>query len=72
MEGTTKDAVRSLSVLVEGLTTMVIWIAVFSPFWGGGLAIVVVIGRMAAARRRRRADQPEPEEAHVSGVEPTQ
>ena len=72
LEGTTKDAVRSLSVLVEGLTTMVIWIAVFSPFWGGGLAIVVVIGRMAAARRRRRADQPEPEEAHVSGVEPTQ
>ena len=69
LEGTTKDAVRSLSVLVKGLTTTVIWIVVFSPFWGGGLAVLVVLGRFAAARRRRRARQPEPEEPQVSGVE---
>ena len=70
LKGTTKDAVRSLSVLVKGLTTTAIWIAVFSPFWGGGLAVLVVLGRFAAARRRRRTRQPEPEEPQVSGEEP--
>ena len=68
LEGTTKDAVRSLSVLVEGLTTMVIWIAVFSPFWGGGLAILVVIGRVAA-RRRRRARQFDEENPQISDID---
>ena len=70
LEGTTKDAVRSLSVLVKGLTTTVIWIVVFSPFWGGGLAVLVILGRFAAARHRRKSRQPEPEEPQVSGVEP--
>ena len=70
LEGTTKDAVRSLSVLVKGLTTTVIWIVVFSPFWGGGLAVLVILGRFAAARHRRKSRQPEPEEPQVSSVEP--
>ena len=70
LEGTTKDAVRSLSVLVKGLTTTIIWIVVFSPFWAGGLALLVVLGRFAKARNRRRARQSEAVQPQVSNVEP--
>lgn len=58
LTGTTKAAVRSLSALVRALTTAAIWVIVFSPFWGGCIAIAVVLGRRSA--RRRAASKPQP------------
>lgn len=58
LTGTTKEAVRSLSALVRAVTTAGIWVIVFSPFWGGCIAIAVVLGRRSA--RRRAAAKPQP------------
>ena len=73
IEDNAKGAVRTLSTLVSGLVTLAIWLIVFSPFWGAGLAAVIVLSRLAAARRRRRVPPPEPtepKEAPVSDKDP--
>ena len=54
IEGNGKDAVRSLSVITNGLVTMGIWVLVFSPLWGGGLAIVLILSRVSSRGRQRR------------------
>ena len=56
LTGTSKEAVRALSALVRAATTAAIWLIVFSPFWGGCIAIAVVLGRMSS--RRRAASKP--------------
>ncbi len=68
LTGTSKEAVRALSALVRAATTAAIWLIVFSPFWGGCIAIAVVLGRMSSRRRaaskpRRPADPGEDREA---------
>ena len=50
-----KTAVRSLSAVVLGLGTVLIWLAIFSPVWIAIAIIVVVVWRRV--RRRRRSSQ---------------
>lgn len=45
-----KTAVRSLSVVVQGLLVLLMWLAIFSPVW----LIVGAIGFFLIRRRRRR------------------
>ena len=40
-----KTAVRGLTGFVQGLTVIVIWLAIFSPFWGAIVALVWFIVR---------------------------
>ena len=46
-----KTAVRGLTGFVQGLTVIVIWLAIFSPFWGAIVALVWFIVRWRARRR---------------------
>ena len=50
-----KTAVRSLSAVVLGLGTVLIWLAIFSPVWIAIAIIVVVVWRRV--RRRTRSSQ---------------
>ena len=63
-----KTAVRGLTGFVQALTVMVIWLAIFSPFWGAIVALVWFITRWRARRRtegreRLEAEGPETGEA---------
>ena len=53
---TGKTAVRALSVVGQGLATIVIWLAVFSPVWL--FVAVVVIGVIYVRRRFGNRDDP--------------
>ena len=46
-----KTAVRGLTGFVQALTVIVIWLAIFSPFWGAIVALVWFIVRRRARRR---------------------
>ena len=48
---TGKTAIRALSVVAQGLGTIIIWLAIFSPVWLIGGGIIYVIARV---RRQRR------------------
>ena len=50
-----KTAVRSLSAVVLGLGTVLIWVAIFSPVWIAIVVIAVVVIR--SVRRRTRSSQ---------------
>ena len=50
-----KTAVRSLSAVVLGLGTVLIWVAIFSPVWIAIVVIAVVVIR--SVRRRTRSPQ---------------
>ncbi len=52
---TGKTAIRTLSVVMQGLGTLLIWLAIFSPVWliGGGIVYLIV-------RLRRRLRQRNP------------
>ena len=52
-----KGAVRSLSALGLGLTTLGIWFVIFSPVW----AVVIVVVVLVRRRRARNPQTPEPE-----------
>ena len=51
-----KGAVRSLSAVVLGLTTLGIWFVIFAPVW----AIVIVVVVLVRRRRARNPQQPDP------------
>ena len=59
LKGNSRDAVRLFSVLIRGVVTAGVWVVIFSPLWGGGLAAVIVLSRLYA-RRRPRPEPPEP------------
>ena len=52
-----KGAVRSLSAVVLGLTTLGIWFVIFAPVW----AVVIVVVVLVRRRRARNPQQPDPE-----------
>jgi hypothetical protein len=56
-----KTAVRGLTGFVQGLTVVVIWLAIFSPFWGAIVALVWFIVRWRARRRTEGRERLEAE-----------
>ena len=52
-----KGAVRSLSAVGLGLTTLGIWFVIFAPVWGVVIVVVVLVRR----RRARNPQSPDPE-----------
>ena len=52
IQGNTKEAVRLLSVVLRGLVTVTIWVAVLSPLWGGSLAALFLLNRLSLRWRR--------------------
>ena len=56
-----KTAVRGLTGFVQGLTVIVIWLAIFSPFWGAIVALVWFIVRWRARRRTEGRERLEAE-----------
>ncbi|MCY4528003.1 MAG: DUF4349 domain-containing protein [Chloroflexi bacterium] len=52
-----KGAVRSLSAVVLGLTTLGIWFVIFAPVWVVVIVVVVLVRR----RRARNPQRPDPE-----------
>ena len=63
-----KTAVRGLTGFVQGLTVLVIWLAIFSPFWGAIVALVWFIARWRARRRTEGRERLEAE-ATATGEE---
>ncbi len=63
-----KTAVRGLTGFVQGLTVIVIWLAIFSPFWGAIVALVWFIVRWRARRRTAGRERLEAE-ATATGEE---
>ena len=63
-----KTAVRGLTGFVQGLTVIVIWLAIFSPFWGAIVALVWFIVRWRARRRTRLNERLEAEAAATEDV----
>ncbi len=55
---TARTATRALSVVVQGLGTLLIWLAIFSPLWLGGAAIAYGLIRWRRSRRRRNSTRP--------------
>ena len=58
--GTTKEAVRALSVVGRAATVVVIWLAVFSPVILVGAGGIYLARRYAARASARRPSRPEP------------
>ena len=52
---TARTATRALSVVAQGLGTLLIWLGIFSPLWLGAAAIGYGIIRLRRSRRERRA-----------------
>ena len=63
-----KTAVRGLTGFVQGLTVIVIWLAIFSPFWGAIVALVWFIVRWRARRRTEGRERLEAEAAATEDV----
>ena len=55
---TARTATRALSVVVQGLGTLLIWLAIFSPLWLAGAAIAYGLIRWRRYRRRRNLPMP--------------
>ena len=55
---TARTATRALSVVVQGLGTLLIWLAIFSPLWLAGAAIAYGLIRWRRYRRRRHSTMP--------------
>ncbi|MFN8635624.1 MAG: DUF4349 domain-containing protein [Chloroflexota bacterium] len=56
--GTFEEAVRALGSALRGLTIAAIWIAVFSPIWGGALVILWLLLRGVVWLARRSDRRP--------------
>ncbi len=52
-----KEATRALSELLQGLTTLLIWAVIFSPFW---LAVIAAIWYLVRRSRRYQARRQSP------------
>ncbi len=57
-----KGAVRSLSAVVLGLTTLGIWFVIFAPVWVVVIVVVVLVRRKRARNPQRPDPEPELEE----------
>ena len=55
---TARTATRALSVVVQGLGTLLIWLAIFSPLWLAGAALAYGLIRWRRYRRRRNPTMP--------------
>jgi hypothetical protein len=55
---TAEEAVRALGSALRGLATLAIWLAIFSPIWGGFLLIVYVAVRLVIHFARRTSRRP--------------
>lgn len=53
--GTGKDALRGFTAWGQGLVSALIWIGIFSPFWGVGLLALTVVGLVARRRLSGRS-----------------
>lgn len=67
-----EEAVRALGVALRGLVTVAIWLAIFSPIWGGFLLIVYGMVRLVIwlARRGNRRRTPPPTAAPAAPAAP--
>ena len=54
---TADEAIRALGSALRGLATVAIWLAIFSPIWGGFLLIIYIIVRLII-RFARRTSRP--------------
>jgi hypothetical protein len=54
---TIEEAIRALGTALRGLVTVAIWLAVFSPIWGGLLVVIYILIRVIA-RLARRGSRP--------------
>ena len=57
---TGKTAIRALSVVMQGLGTLLIWLAIFSPVWLIGGGIVYLIVRLRRTWRQRNLVNEDP------------
>ena len=75
VDDTAKSAVRTLSVVVSGLTTAIIWVGIFSPIWSIFVAVALFFGlrerKRGAERPRRQRLQPETEAEPYDGPQPS-
>jgi hypothetical protein len=55
---TVEEAVKALGSALRGLVTVAIWLAIFSPIWGGFLLIVYVMIRVIFRLARRSSRPP--------------
>ena len=62
VEDQIKGAVRSLSAVVLGLTTLGIWFVIFAPVWAVVIVVVVLVRRRRARNPQRPDPEPEPGE----------
>ena len=63
-----RTAVRGLTGFVQALTVMVIWLAIFSPFWGAIVALVWFVIRWRARRRIEGRERLEAEATETGGA----
>ena len=61
-----KTAVRGLTGFVQALTVIVIWLAIFSPFWGAIVALVWFVIRWRSRRRTEKRERLEAEATETS------
>ena len=64
-----KTAVRGLTGFVQVLTVVVIWLAIFSPFWGAIVALVWFIIRRRSRRRTEKRERLGAEATESGGAE---
>jgi hypothetical protein len=55
---TMEEAIRALGSALRGLVTVAIWLAIFSPIWGGFLLIVYIMVRVIVRLARRGSRPP--------------
>ena len=65
-----KEATRALSELLQGLTTLLIWAVIFSPFWLAAIAAIWYLVRRSRRYQARRQPPASPSRAHTGLVLP--
>ena len=63
---TAKTAIRTLSIVISGLTTVAIWVGIFGIIW---VPLVVVVVLIIRRNRRIRSEPPRPDQGNEPGTE---
>ena len=63
-----KTAVRGLTGFIQVLTVVVIWLAIFSPFWGAIVALAWFVFRWRSRRRTEKRERLEAEATESGGA----